>query len=158
MGLKPFFIVLAAFFITVLIWKTPAHSENKIEKLDKAGLEALLSKADGRCMIVAMAAWCSPCRKELPVLVELYNRYKSKGLKIVGISLDLEGPRAMQPIIDKAKVNFPVYWVGEDPIEDFDIYAIPMLFIVQEGKVVEKIPGKRSKKYLEDKIRQLIGE
>ena len=117
----------------------------------------MLKRDDCRCLIVAMAAWCKPCRKELPVLADLYTRYRDRGLEIVGISLDLEGPEALQPIIDKAKVNFPVYWVGEEAIETHDIYAIPMLFLVREGKVVEKIPGKRSKNYLEKKIKELIG-
>lgn len=149
--------IIGILILTTVFSTHPAYPENiKIEKLDKAGLEALLRKKDCRCMIVAMAAWCSPCRKELPVLAELYGRYRSRGLKIVGISLDLEGPQAMQPIIDKAKVNFPVFWVGEDAIQDHNIYAIPMLFLVKEGKVVEKIPGVRSKNYLEKKIKELI--
>ena len=131
-------------------------SPNPIGTIDQAGLKALMEDENCRCMIVAMAAWCSPCRKELPVLNKLFERYRSEGLNVVGISLDLEGPQAMQPIIDKAKVSFPVYWAGESAIKDFDIYAIPMLFIVKDGKVVEKIPGKRSHKYLEKKIKKLL--
>ncbi len=129
---------------------------NAIQTIDKAGLTALMEDPDCRCMIVAMAAWCSPCRKELPLLVELFERYRSEGLRVVGVSLDQEGPQAMQPIIDKANVSFPVYWAGRDAIEDFEIYAIPMIFIVKDGKVVEKIPGKRPRKYLEKKIQKLL--
>jgi thiol-disulfide isomerase/thioredoxin len=128
----------------------------KIEEMSRTQLERLMGSTECRCMVVAMAAWCSPCRRELPVLAKLYSRYRSQGLRIVGISLDMGGPEAMQPIVDKAKVNFPVYWVGEQVIEDFDIYAIPMLFLIKEGKIVEKIPGKRSAKYLERKIQMLL--
>jgi thiol-disulfide isomerase/thioredoxin len=159
MTLKHACIIVAIFVLVPSFQIMSAYAESiKIEKLDKAGLEALLKKKDCRCMVVAMAAWCSPCRKELPILVDLYSRYQSQGLEIVGISLDLDGPQAIQPIIDKAKVNFPVYWVGEAAIEDFNIYAIPMVFIVKEGKVVERIPGARKEKDLENKIRDLLAD
>lgn len=34
------------------------------------------------------ASWCAPCIKEMPVLVELHEKYKDKGLEIIGISID----------------------------------------------------------------------
>ena len=34
------------------------------------------------------ASWCGPCIKEMPVLVELYKKYKDKGLEIISISTD----------------------------------------------------------------------
>ncbi len=34
------------------------------------------------------ASWCSPCMQEVPSMVDLYNKYKNKGLGIIGISLD----------------------------------------------------------------------
>ena len=34
------------------------------------------------------ASWCGPCMQEAPNVVAVYNDYQSKGLGIVGISLD----------------------------------------------------------------------
>lgn len=34
------------------------------------------------------ASWCGPCRAEMPNVVKAYNSYHSKGLEIVGVSLD----------------------------------------------------------------------
>lgn len=34
------------------------------------------------------ASWCGPCRQEMPNLVNTYNKYKDKGLGIIGVSLD----------------------------------------------------------------------
>ncbi len=107
-------------------------------------------------MIVAMAAWCGPCRKELPALIKLYEKYEDQGLKMVGISLDANGPEAMQPILDKARVNFPVYWVGIDVAHQFNIYAIPMIFFIKDGQVVEKLPGQRTEKFLEQENSKAI--
>jgi len=34
------------------------------------------------------ASWCSPCRAENPILLKAYNKYKSKGLEVLAVSLD----------------------------------------------------------------------
>lgn len=36
------------------------------------------------------ATWCPPCRGETPGFVEVYNRHKSAGFELVGISLDTD--------------------------------------------------------------------
>jgi thiol-disulfide isomerase/thioredoxin len=127
-----------------------------VEKMDASGLEHLMKDPNNQRMIVAMAAWCGPCRKELPTLVKLFEKYENQGLKMVGISLDANGPEAMQPILDKVRVNFPVYWVGIDVARQFNIYAIPMIFFIKDGQVVEKLPGQRSERFLEKKIQKLL--
>lgn len=127
-----------------------------VEKMDKAGLDRLMQDPNNQSMIVAMAAWCGPCRRELPTLIKLFDKYKDQGLKMVGISLDANGPQAMQPILDKLHVTFPVYWVGADMAREYGIYAIPMIFFIKNGRIVEKLPGKRSHKDLDRKIKELF--
>jgi hypothetical protein len=73
-------------------------------------------------------------------------------LKIVGISLDADGPEAMQKIADRMKVNFPIYWAGEEAAGKYAIYAIPMLYRIKNGKIIDKIPGQQSEASLEKKI------
>jgi len=151
--------IMGTVLALMLLLNTPAlAAEGKIvvEKMDKAGLDRLMQDPNNQSMIVAMAAWCGPCRKELPTLVKLFDKYKDQGLKMVGISLDANGPQAMQPILDKLHVNFPVYWVGVDMAREYDIYAIPMIFFIKNGQVVEKLPGKRSHKDLDRKIKELF--
>lgn len=126
-----------------------------VKTIDSAGIDQLIKASTGT-VIVAMAAWCLPCRQELPTLAKLYNKYKTKGLKMVGISLDLNGPSAMQPLLEKARVKFPVYWAGEKAVRDLNISAIPMLLLARDGKIVEKIPGLRSEKFLDKKISDLL--
>jgi len=129
-----------------------------VQKMDSAELKRMMQDPDNQRMIVAMASWCGPCRKELPTLIKLFNKYQGKGLKLVGISLDADGPEAMQRIIDKARVTFPVYWVGVDVAHEYGIYAIPMIFFIKKGEVVEKLPGQRSERFLEHKIIMLLKE
>ena len=34
------------------------------------------------------ATWCEPCRKEIPIFVQMQEKYAAKGLQFVGISID----------------------------------------------------------------------
>lgn len=56
------------------------------------GAEVSLSSVVGAKYLLVdfWAAWCSPCRKENPNLVRLYNEYHAKGFEIFGVSLDRE--------------------------------------------------------------------
>ena len=128
----------------------------KVERIDDANLSELISADDNRLVLSFMAAWCGPCIDELPTLNKLHNRYKDRGLQIVGISIDLEGPGAMQPIVKKLKIEFPIYWCGEKAIDKFKLNAIPMLLFIRQGEMIERLGGNRPEKFLDQKIREFL--
>ena len=120
------------------------------------GIEKMIAAEDCQLFLVAVAARCGPCREELPVLNKLYTKYKEKGLKLVAVSLDANGPAAMQRVVDKLELKFPVYWGGDRMAFDYNIFGVPTILVVREGKIQERITGKRDNKYLEDKISSLM--
>jgi thiol-disulfide isomerase/thioredoxin len=134
---------------------TRAEHKVKVGTIDSAGIDKLIKDSKG-AVIVAMAAWCLPCREELPRLVKLNDKYKSQGLRMIGISLDLDGPSAIQPVLEKARVDFPVYWAGEEAMKDLKIRAIPLFLFIKDGAIVEKVLGARHKTFLEKKIHDLL--
>ena len=111
----------------------------------------------GHGLVVVMAAWCHPCIEELPVLNALEQKYRNQGLRMVGISLDYAGPAAMQPIIDRLKIQFPVYWAGEAAIERYQITKIPLLIMVRDGRIVNRLEGGRNREMLEREILSFLG-
>ena len=145
--------LLLIFFFSVCV---DASSGVTVEKVSESALDELIKARNNKIVLTFMAAWCGPCIDELPTLDKLYKKYKEKGLKLIGISIDLEGPRAMQPVIDKLQVSFPVYWYGDAAVQKFSLFAIPIIFLVKNGQVVEKLPGRRSEKALNKKIREFI--
>ncbi|MEL6922586.1 MAG: TlpA disulfide reductase family protein [Bacteroidota bacterium] len=53
------------------------------------GEDMSLSELRGKVVMIDFwASWCGPCRRENPNVVALYNKYKSKGFEILGVSLD----------------------------------------------------------------------
>ena len=104
-------------------------------------------------MLDFWASWCAPCRQENPNVVKLYNQYKSKGLNILGISLD-EDKGAWQQAIDADKLT----WQHASDLNKFEgateklyhIEAIPSNFIIDpQGNIIAKnITGKDLEDFL----------
>jgi thiol-disulfide isomerase/thioredoxin len=109
------------------------------------------------------AAWCGPCRRENPNLVNIYNKYHDKGLEIIGVSLDgfrQEDPKAAWiKAIEDDKLTWPqvsnLQYFG--PIANlYNVKSIPASFILDaEGKIVAK---KLRGPALEEKIAELLNE
>lgn len=133
-----------------------AGSGAEVKRIDEATLTKLITAEDNRLALSFMAAWCGPCIDELPALNKLHKRYKDRGFQIIGISIDLEGPGAMQPIVKKLKIEFPVYWCGEKAIDKFKLNAIPMLLFIRQGEMVERLHGQRPEQFLDQKIREFL--
>ena len=150
--------LFTAVLLFVIFLSIPAAAGGgvTIQKISESALDELIKADDNKILITFMAAWCGPCIDELPVLNKLYQKYRSQGLKLIGISIDLEGPGAMQLIVDKLKVSFPIYWYGDTAVQKFSLFAIPMIFLVKDGQIIEKLPGRRSEKELNKKIREFL--
>ena len=127
-----------------------------VKKIEDSTLEAKIGDKKNRLALVFMAAWCAPCIDELPTLNKLHKKFKNQGLEIIGISIDLDGSDAMQPVVRALKIDFPVYWYGEKAVEKFALFAIPMMLLVKEGKIVERIHGRRPDSFLDEKFRNLL--
>jgi peroxiredoxin len=107
-----------------------------------------LSQLKGKVVVLNFwATWCGPCRKEIPGFIDVYGKYKSKGLEIVGISLDRDGWSVVKPYIAKANINYPVV-VGDGALAESygGIEAIPTTFIVdRKGNIIKRHVGYMSK-------------
>jgi peroxiredoxin len=123
------------------------------------GNKIQLSKLKGKVVVVNFwATWCGPCRAEIPGFLDVYTKYKSRGLEIVGISLDEEGWKVVTPFVNRYKINYPVV-IGDGKVaRDYgNIDAIPTSFIVDKsGNIVDHHIGYLSKQDLEKRIQSLL--
>lgn len=129
---------------------------NQVQSIEPAAFDKMISESAYRGLVVAMASWCPPCREELPILAKLYLKYKDKGVQIIAVSLDADGPKAVQPLINKLKVPFPVYWIGTKAIKHYKIAGVPTLMIYNDGGLIEKLPGSYPQKIIEQKLQSLV--
>ena len=144
-------LVLFSFPRQPVVW--PASSG--IESMTMAELDRLITGNQGMQVLFFTASWCGHCKAMLPTLNRLYRRFHSKGLYFTAVSIDAS-IGAMQRVVEKQVVDFPVVWVGETAVDKFRLVGIPMIFLIRKGTPVEKIPGKCSYTFLESKIQDLI--
>lgn len=102
-----------------------------------------LKESLGKITIVDFwASWCGPCRAENPNMVALYKDFHSKGLNIIGVSLDKDAAKWKEAIAkDKlvwTQVSHLKYW--DEPIAaQYQVQAIPAPFILDaSGKLIAK--------------------
>jgi peroxiredoxin len=92
-------------------FKTEPAKDFEVSTLD--GRKLKLSDLRGKAVIVSFwATWCVPCREEMPLLVELYKKYKSRGLEIVALSSD--APEDRSKVVAFAKEHNLPFLVAAD--------------------------------------------
>ena len=78
------------------------------------------------------AAWCPPCKKELPILQETFDNYSSEGVVFLAISTDKDTSK-VKPFINENNYKFTVLF-DNGMKKAYDVAGIPTVFIVdQEG-------------------------
>ncbi len=79
----------------------------------------------------------------MPDLIDLHKRFESRGLTVVGISVDLEGPEVVQAFVDEYGVPYPIALGGDGAAEAFGgAFALPTSFLLNpDGEVIGRFPG-----------------
>ena len=110
---------------------------------DQAGKPFSLTAFKGQVVVVDFwASWCGSCRKSLPELDGLQDRFAAQGVKVVGISLDTEAGAATT-FLEKVPVRFTIL---QDPSgqtgEAFSVVAMPTTFLIdREGRIAGRFEG-----------------
>jgi peroxiredoxin len=128
---------------------------------DIEGHKVQLSDFRGKVVMVNFwATWCPPCRAEIPDFVALQRAYGSKGLQIVGISLDEEGAAKVAPFAAQNRINYAMLVDGNAAAQAYGgIEGIPTTFLIdKQGRVVEQKVGVADPKHWEQAIEALLGE
>jgi peroxiredoxin len=114
-----------------------------------------LRELKGKVVLVNFwATWCPPCRKEMPDLQALYDKYQEQGFVVLSISD--EEPAKVQPFITERKITYPVLLdPGRKVNEEFQVEGIPKSFVYdREGKLVAQSMDMRTRTQFEEMLAQ----
>jgi thiol-disulfide isomerase/thioredoxin len=113
------------------------------------------------------ATWCDPCRAEIPSLIEFQKQYSDKGFTLLGIAMDDDGAKVVQPFVDTTKfevngakmtMNYPIV-IGSDSVADKfgGLWAYPTsVLLARNGKILKRFIGGLTPQDLQD-IRNMLG-
>jgi thiol-disulfide isomerase/thioredoxin len=113
---------------------------------DLSGKPLTWSAMKGRVVLVDFwATWCTPCRKSMPELQALHDKYADRGFSVVGVSID-DGKTAgkVKKFVASKKITYPIAIDSEKAgaWERFRVKAVPAAFLVdQEGRIVAQWTG-----------------
>jgi peroxiredoxin len=82
------------------------------------------------------ATWCAPCRKEMPHLNRIADKYRSAGLVMLGVNID-DDVRNAADVATKLGVKFPVLLDTDKKVSRlYDLNSMPSTLVIdRSGRV-----------------------
>lgn len=103
--------------------------------------------------------FCPPCRNEMPALQNVYDKWKDKGVQLVGINLS-EDKLSVQSFIRQVNVNFPTLLDrGRQTEKKFGLKQYPTTFFIRADGTIQEvlIGGPMTEEQIESQIAMLLG-
>jgi len=121
----------------------PAAKSFTLKELDQPGQQISLASYAGKPVIINFfASWCTPCKKETPLLAKFYKSSHGK-VVIIGVDANDEAGPAKK-FVQAADVTYPV---AVDPFPaktttSYGVFALPQTFFLNSRhRIVKKILG-----------------
>ena len=105
--------------------------------------EIMLTDFSGKVILLDFwATWCKPCEEEIPIFIGLYNDYRAQGFEVVGISMDDERLKVVEPFIEELGVNYTILLGEAELLDLYDVPVMPSAFLInRDGRIVKPFHG-----------------
>ncbi len=130
-----------------------AENEPDVTFEDLQGNKVDLASMKGKVVLVNFwATWCDPCRAEIPILINLQHQYAGQGFVTLGVAMDDDGKKAVDPFVQNTKFNvngqptamsYPIVLGNDDISTKFGgLLGLPITFLItRDGKIAKKYIG-----------------
>jgi len=162
-------IVLGCIVSLGAIWGNLAFSQVKGDEASQSAPDFSLSSPDGEQVklsdfkgkVIILDFWatrCPPCRREIPDFIKLQDKYRDKGLVIIGVSLDRGNIETVKNFCRDEGVNYPIVMGDFEVTESYGgIMYIPTTFVIgRNGNIVKKFIGFTSMGVFEGEVEKLL--
>lgn len=128
----------------------------------KPGQKISLSDYHGKVVYLDFwASWCGPCRKSLPALNDIRNKYASRGFEVIAINVD-ENPDDGLKFLREYSVSYPIAYDPKGAVPAaYQVKGMPYAFLIDRKGIVRHIhegyrDGDQNK--IETKVKALLGK
>ena len=151
-------------FLAILLLIVPAFSSSapNLELKDVQGNLHNLGQYRGKIVVLNFwATWCVPCKTEMPIFVDVYKKYRDRGVVVLAASMDDESTRRyVSQYAHVYKMEFPVFVdASSDTMHELGLgEGLPStVFFDSDGNIVGRILGQAQKKDVLRRIEWLLG-
>ncbi len=106
-----------------------------------------ISLSDYKGKVVVLNFWatyCIPCRIEMPSLEKLSQKHLGSNVSVVAISLDEGKEKAIQSLVNKMDLTFPIALDGQSAGNTYEVSVLPVTYIIgKEGELLARVVGDR---------------
>ena len=100
---------------------------------------------DKLILINLWATWCGPCRLEMPDFIDFQNRYKDKGLIIIGLDVDPEAKSDIDAFRKREGLNYMLARADPELHSELSgisqVRVIPLTLFIQNGRLLGVFKG-----------------
>jgi len=105
-----------------------------------------LADMRGKLVLVHFwATWCVACRHEMPQIEQLWQRYRKRGLMVLGINVDRGDLDSVRAFVRERGVSFPTVLDPSGSVRNrYEVRALPTTYLIgRDGKIIGRIIGER---------------
>ncbi len=104
------------------------------------------------------ATWCPPCLEEVPKLNDLYDRYKGRGVQVIGIALDKDSLHLVKPFVETNKIAYPILVGNQQVLGGLKNFkGVPTTIVFdRKGKIRKRFDGSFNAEQLEESLELLL--
>lgn len=124
-----------------------------------AGERVRFGDQRGRIVVLNFwATWCGPCRKELPELHQVAERYRDRGVVVYGV-LNQDDPERAADFMRKQGVEIPLLVDRDHRVADlYRVRGLPHTYIIgRDGRILRGGPGYAGPGSLEKAVQEVLG-
>ncbi len=126
--------------------------------VDLSGQKVELKDFKGKGVLVNFwATWCYPCREEMDDLKASYDKFRDKGIVIIGINIK-ESKDIVKKMTDSFNITYPILLDSDGKIsEAYNIFGVPSSFFIDnDGTIRDVVLGEMTEDMIVEKIDKLV--
>jgi len=133
-------IALAALFVLPAFAATSSGPAPSFQLSGRGGKTIDLSQFKGQVVMINFwATWCGPCRTEMPLLEDIYKKYKPMGFTMLGVNVEPDSKGAEAWLAKQKPVTFPIAFDTDSKVSKlYKVAGMPStIFVDRKGNVRE---------------------
>jgi thiol-disulfide isomerase/thioredoxin len=118
-----------------------------------------LEEFAGKALLIDFwATWCGPCKKAIPELAEMHQRYASEGLVVLGLTD--ERRETVERFTRKTEIPYRLVLDADGRVKArYGVSALPTVFVVDRaGRVQDVVVGGGQGPRIETAVKEALGD